>query len=128
MLTDANLMAFLPSDDLDRSRTFFRDVIGLALVEQDPYACVFDANGTQLRINLVAPFQRPPHTVLGWVVPDIAAATEALGARGVRFERYDGMAQDDSGVWTTPNGDRVAWFKDPDGNTLSLTQSAPGTD
>lgn len=128
MLTGAHLMAFLASDDLDRSRLFFSDVIGLALVEEDPYACVFDANGTRLRINLVAPFQRPPHTVLGWAVPDIAAATEALGARGVRFERFDGMAQDESGVWTAPSGDRVAWFKDPDGNTLSLTQSAPGTD
>ncbi|MEO8692699.1 MAG: VOC family protein [Acidimicrobiales bacterium] len=127
-LSSAELMAFLPSDDLDRSRIFFRDVIGLALVEQDPYACVFDANGTRLRINLVAPFSRPPHTVLGWSVRDIAAATGDLSARGVHFERYDGMAQDDSGVWTAPSGDRVAWFKDPDGNTLSLTQRAAGAD
>jgi catechol 2,3-dioxygenase-like lactoylglutathione lyase family enzyme len=128
MLSRADLMAFLPSDDLDRARTFFTEVIGLPLVEHDPYACVFDANGTQLRVTLVEPFTRAPHTVLGWLVPDIAAATRALASRGLHFERYKGMGQDSSGVWTAPSGDLVAWFKDPDGNTLSLTQSAAGAE
>ena len=123
MLSNAHLVAFLPTDDLDRARQFFTDVIGLSLVEDTPFASVFDANGTTLRVTPVAPFTRPPHTVLGWVVADIAAETRALAARGVHFERYEGMDQDASGVWTTPGGDRVAWFKDLDGNTLSLTQT-----
>ena len=122
MLSTAHLVAFLPTHDLDRARRFFADVIGLSLVEDTPFASVFDANGTTLRVTPVAPFTRPAHTVLGWVVADIAAETRALAARGVHFERYEGMEQDASGVWTTPGGDRVAWFKDVDGNTLSLTQ------
>jgi catechol 2,3-dioxygenase-like lactoylglutathione lyase family enzyme len=124
MLTSADLMAFLPSDDLARASRFFTEVIGLPLVEETPYACVFEANGTQLRVALVEPFTRPPHTVLGWLVPDIAAMMSALVSRGVQFERYDGMGQDSEGVWIAPSGARVAWFKDPDGNTLSLTQNA----
>lgn len=122
MLSNAELIAFLPTDDLDRARRFFSDVIGLPLVEDTPFACVFDANGTTLRVTPVAPFTRPPHTVLGWVVADIASEARALAGRGVHFERYEGMEQDASGVWTTPGGDHVAWFKDADGNTLSLTQ------
>ena len=126
MLSSADLMAFLPSDDLDRARTFFTEVIGLPLLGHDPYACVFDANGTRLRVSLVEPFVRPPHTVLGWLVPDIAAAMSALASRGLHFVLYEGIGQDSSGVWTAPSGDLVAWFKDPDGNTLSLSQSAAG--
>jgi catechol 2,3-dioxygenase-like lactoylglutathione lyase family enzyme len=128
MLSSAELMAFLPSDDLERARRFFTEVIGLPLVDDNPYACVFDANGTLLRVTLVEQFARPPHTVLGWLVPDIAAATSQLSSRGVQFERYGGMDQDESGVWTAPSGDRVAWFKDPDGNTLSLSQNAAGAE
>jgi hypothetical protein len=67
------------------------------------------------------------HTVLGWEVADIHAKTRELTSRGVRFERYDGLAQDESGIWTTPSGAKVAWFKDPDGNTLSLTQFDPAS-
>src|SRR5260221_5048144 len=118
MLSSADLIAFLPTDDLDRARRFFTEVIGLSLVEDSPFACVFEANGTPLRVTPVAPFTRPPHTVLGWLVSDIAAETRALADRGVRFQRYEGMEQDASGVWTAPDGDRVAWFKDADGNTL----------
>ena len=128
MLSTAELMAFLPSDDLDRARRFFTEVIGLPLVEHDPYACVFDANGTLLRVALVEPFVRPPHTVLGWRVPDIAAAMSALASRGLHFVRYEGIGQNSSGVRTAPSGDLVAWFKDPDGNTLSLSQTAAGAE
>ena len=124
VLSDSDVVAFVPTDDLDRARRFFRDVIGLAIVEDSPYGCVFDANGTALRVTPVTPFARPSHTVLGWLVADIGAVTRALADRGVRFERYDGMEHDAAGVWTTPGGDQVAWFKDPDGNTLSLTQNA----
>jgi hypothetical protein len=65
---------------------------------------------------------RPGYTVLGWRVADIAATARGLAGRGVEFLRHDGMDQDENGAWTTPGGDKVAWFADPDGNVLSLTQ------
>ena len=83
---------------------------------------MFDANGTMLRVAAVAEVSRPGYTVLGWRVADITAAARDLATRGVAFIRYDGMDQDGDGVWTTPGGDKVAWFADPDGNILSLTQ------
>ena len=121
-LAGATMIAFLPTDDLDRSRMFFVDVVGLRLIDEDSFACTYDVGGTRLRVTLVQPFERPPHTVLGWDVAHIGEATAALTARGVRFERYDGITQDDLGIWNAPSGGRVAWFKDPDGNTLSLSQ------
>ena len=85
---------------------------------------MLDAHGTMLRVTAVAEVARPGYTVLGWRVTDIGATIADLRSRGVVFARYDGMDQDDQGVWTTPNGDRIAWFTDPDGNVLSLTQFA----
>jgi catechol 2,3-dioxygenase-like lactoylglutathione lyase family enzyme len=122
MLTESELIAFVSTTDLPRARAFYSDVLGLRLVETNPYACVMEANGTMLRITAVAELAPPPQTVLGWRVTDIAATIHTLAARGVVFTRYDGMDQDDAGVWTTPAGDKVAWFADPDQNTLSLTQ------
>ncbi len=122
MLSTSDLIAFVAASDLARSRAFYENTLGLALVEQTAFACVFDAHGTQLRVTAVAEVARPGCTVLGWQVTDIAATIDVLLSRGVRFARFDGMEQDDRGVWTTPNGDRVAWFTDPDGNVLSLTQ------
>ncbi|PZS18540.1 MAG: glyoxalase [Pseudonocardiales bacterium] len=122
MLTGSELVAFAASTDLARAREFYGDVLGLDVVEQSPFACVFDANGTMLRVTAVAELRPAPHTVLGWRVVDVAASIGALAARGVVFTRYDAMDQDERGVWTTPGGDKVAWFADPDGNTLSLTQ------
>jgi catechol 2,3-dioxygenase-like lactoylglutathione lyase family enzyme len=122
MLTELDLIAFVSTTDLARARIFYADVLGLRFVEESPYACVFDANGTMLRITAVAELAPPPQTVLGWRVTDIAATISALTARGVAFTRYDGMDQDETGIWTTPAGDTVAWFADPDQNTLSLTQ------
>jgi catechol 2,3-dioxygenase-like lactoylglutathione lyase family enzyme len=121
-LSGAALVGFLPTDDLERARRFFVEVVGLVLVEHDEFACIFDANGTELRVTLVQPFARPPHTVLGWRVTDIVATVNALTARGVRFERHQGLRQDERAIWDAPSGYRVAWFKDPDGNTLSLSQ------
>lgn len=123
---DGALVGFLPSNDLERARHFFVEVIGLTLVEHDEFACVFDANGTELRVTLVQPFARPPHTVLGWRVADIVATVRALAAGGVHFDRHEGLAQDEWGIWDAPSGYRVAWFKDPDGNTLSLSQPLAG--
>lgn len=97
-------------------------MLGLTLVEQNPYACVFDAHGTMLRVTAVAAVAPTSYTVLGWRVRDIAATTRGLAQRGVTFARYPGMNQDDAGVWTAPGGDKIAWFADPDGNTLSLTE------
>ena len=97
---------------------------GLRLVEQNQFACVFDANGTMLRVTAVGEVARPGYTVLGWRVADIEQVMTAMIDAGVEFTRYDGMDQDASGVWTAPGGDKIAWFSDPDGNNLSLTQFA----
>jgi predicted enzyme related to lactoylglutathione lyase len=91
------------------------------VVEETPFALVLDAGGTMLRVTPVPEFVAQPFTIAGWAVPDIDAAVRVLAGSGVEFSRYDGLAQDELGVWTSPNGGRVAWFKDPDGNTLSLT-------
>lgn len=122
MLDSSDLIAFVATTDMARARTFYGRVLGLHAVEQSDFACVFDANGTMLRVTAVAEVSDAGYTVLGWRVADVAATVQALTARGVTFERYDGVEQDALGVWTTPGGDRVAWFTDPDGNTLSLTQ------
>ena len=122
MLDTADLVAFAATTDLDRARAFYEQVLGLAVTEQTDLACVFDANGTMLRVTAVPEVARPGYTVLGWRVADIAAAARDLSAKGVTFLRFDGMDQDADGVWTSPGGGRVAWFADPDGNTLSLTQ------
>jgi len=122
MLDTADLVAFAATTDLVRARVFYEQVLGLPVTEQTDLACVFDANGTMLRVTAVPEVARAGYTVLGWRVADIAAAARELSARGVRFLRFDGMDQDPDGVWTSPGGGRIAWFADPDGNTLSLTQ------
>jgi catechol 2,3-dioxygenase-like lactoylglutathione lyase family enzyme len=122
MLDAAAIVAFVATSDVPRAKAFYAEVLGLELVHEDGYALVFDAHGTMLRVTQVHEVTIAPYTVLGWAVPDAAAAVAALGERGVQFERYDGIEQDDQGIWTTPGGERVAWFKDPDGNTLSVSQ------
>ena len=115
-------MAFSATVDGARARAFYGDTLGLRLVDDEPYALVFDAAGVMLRVQKVAGLTPPGHTVLGWQVPDIRAAVRDLGARGVKFEQFGLASQDSLGVWTSPGGALVAWFKDPDGNILSLTQ------
>ncbi len=114
--------AFAAVLDRDRARAFYRDTLGLPLTSEDDFALVFDAGGTTLRVSPVQEMTPAKYTVLGWEVPDIVTAVEALGARGVTFERYGFIPQDDLGIWTAPGGTRVAWFKDPSGNVLSLAQ------
>ncbi len=127
MLRDCELVAFVATTDVVRARTFFTDVVGLSVLEDTPFACVLDAHGTTLRVTPVESIAPARYTVLGWTVPDMAAAVRDLAERGVSFERFDGLEQDELGVWTTPGGDQVAWFKDPDGNILSLSHHAkPG--
>ncbi len=124
MLESSDLIAFASATDLARARRFYEDVLGLRLIEENDYACVFDAHATMLRVTAVSEVAQPGYTVLGWGVHDLGATMVQLLANGVSFTRYDGMGQDAEGVWTTPNGDKIAWFTDPDGNTLSLTQFA----
>jgi len=122
MLESCDLVAFVGAADLDRARAFYEGVLGLPVTERTDFACVFDSGGTMLRVTAVPAVAQPGYTVLGWRVPDITAVVRELTGRGVTVLRFDGMAQDEDGIWTTPGGDRVAWFADPDGNTLSLTQ------
>jgi catechol 2,3-dioxygenase-like lactoylglutathione lyase family enzyme len=122
MLGTSQIVAFAAASDLDRARSFYQGTLGLRLIEQNQFACVFDAHGTMLRVTAVPQVAHPGYTVLGWRVDDIARVVSELSAAGVVFTRYDGMDQDDDGIWTTPGGERVAWFADPDGNNLSLTQ------
>jgi catechol 2,3-dioxygenase-like lactoylglutathione lyase family enzyme len=119
MFAAGQLVSFLATTDLDRSRAFF-ERLGLTCVESSPYANVFDSAGSPLRVTLVEAHDPPPFTVLGWEVTDLDAALSGLSAAGVERTVYDGMGQDDRGVWTAPSGAEIAWFKDPDGNTLSI--------
>lgn len=122
MLESGSVVAFIAATDLDRARLFYEQRLGLPVTKQTDFARVFDANGTMLRVTAVPGVTHAAYTVLGWRVTDIAATIQELTSQGVVFTRYDGMEQDEIGVWTTPGGDKVAWFSDPDGNVLSLTQ------
>ncbi|HEY6139734.1 MAG TPA: VOC family protein [Thermoanaerobaculia bacterium] len=115
------IVAFVPTTDYDKARAFYEGALGLRFVSNDGFAMVLDANGIMIRVVKVE-FTPWPWTILGWEVPDIASAAEALCGRGVKFEIYGFPGQDKNGIWTAPSGDKVAWFKDPDGNTLSISQ------
>jgi catechol 2,3-dioxygenase-like lactoylglutathione lyase family enzyme len=120
VLSAAPPIAFLATTDPARARAFYEGKLGLRLVAEDAFALVFDLHGTMLRITRVESFQAQPFTVLGWRVEDLDAAVRELTKLGIRFERYPALEQDAYGIWTSPSGARIAWFKDPDGNVLSL--------
>jgi catechol 2,3-dioxygenase-like lactoylglutathione lyase family enzyme len=122
MLDTLDMVTFIPTTDYDRARPFYETVLGLRFVKDDGFAVVFDANRITIRVVKVPDFKPVPYTILGWEVPDIHDAIRFLESRGVKFERYGFFEQDELGVWTAPSGDQVAWFKDPDGNTLSVSQ------
>jgi catechol 2,3-dioxygenase-like lactoylglutathione lyase family enzyme len=123
MLSNQSIMAFVPVTDAGRARPFYEKKLGLKVVTEDPYGVMFDANGVRLRLSVVGGELKPaPYTILGWSVTDIRAMIPALESKGVVFERYDFIEQDDLGIWKAPDGAQIAWFKDPDGNTLSLAQ------
>ena len=123
LLDSASIMAFSATADADRAKVFYRDQLGLRLVSDEPYALVFEAGGTMLRVQRVKEVRVAQYTALGWQVPDIAAKVEELEKAGVKFEHYGMPGQDEKGIWTPPGSTaKVAWFKDPDGNILSLTQ------
>jgi catechol 2,3-dioxygenase-like lactoylglutathione lyase family enzyme len=122
MLESARAVAFVSATDLGRARDFYEGVLGLPAEGVTDFACVFRAAGVRLRVTLVGELSPQPFTVFGWEVGAIHQTIAGLAGRGVEFLRYEGMGQDPAGVWTTPGGDQVAWFRDPDGNVLSLTQ------
>jgi len=132
MLGNQKIVAFVAVRDRDAARKFYRDTLGLRLMGEDQFGMVFDANGTTVRVSPVPDWTPPQFTVLGWEVEDIAASVKALAGAGIEFQRYPWMkGQDELGIWTSPSGPdiaavhagaRVAWFKDPDGNVLSVSQ------
>lgn len=126
ILGNSKLVAFAPTVNPAKARAFYEGVLGLTLVEdQAPFALVFDANGIMLRVTSVRELTPQVFTVLGWDVEDIEATIDKLTAAGVEFLRFTGMNDTEPrGIWTSPNGARIAWFKDPDGNALSVTQFA----
>jgi catechol 2,3-dioxygenase-like lactoylglutathione lyase family enzyme len=118
-------IGFIPTKDAEAARPFYADTLGLKLISQDQFALVFQvgpAPGTMLRIVCAGDPTPAPFTIYGWEVDDIHATIAELSAKGVEFLRYGYFEQDEAGVWLAPGGSSVAWFKDPDGNTLSISQ------
>jgi len=123
MLTDAPPVCFILTADMAAARGFYTDTLGLAETGEDPFAISYDLAGTMLRLTQVDGHQPGPHTVLGWMVSDIEGTIDALAAKGVTFAIYEGFGQDARGIWSDPgSGTRIAWFHDPEGNNLSITQ------
>jgi catechol 2,3-dioxygenase-like lactoylglutathione lyase family enzyme len=125
MLGTADIVAFVPTKNPDKARQFYEKTLGLKFIADDKFALVFESKGVMIRVVDISGFpdyKPPPFTVLGWGVDDIGKTVSGLQKKGVKFERYTGLEQDRLGVWTAPGNAKVAWFKDPDGNTLSLSQ------
>ncbi len=121
MLGSIDIVAFVPTKDTEKARAFYEGVLGLRFVKDDGFAMVLDANGIKVRVAK-AQFTPAPFTILGWQVPEIEKMVEGLQTKGVKFERFGFFEQDQLGIWTAPSGDKVAWFKDSDGNILSVSQ------
>jgi len=120
----AKTMAFIVTRDREKAKAFYAGQLGFKLVHEDPFAAVYDLNGTMLRVSTVENHVAQPHTVLGWEVADIAQTALALRDQGIAFTIYEGFEQDELGIWSAPgSASKVAWFTDPDGNLLSLAQS-----
>lgn len=122
MLNTAKLVAFAPIRDSQPSRAFYEGILGLQFVSDDPFALVMNSNGTILRLSKGANFTPAEFTVLGWGVSVIEEAVTGLQKKSVVFEKFPGLGQNELGIWTAPGGAKVAWFKDPDGNILSVSQ------
>ena len=119
--------AFVTIVDVERAKHFYRDTLGLTLVsEEPPFALVFDANGTMVRLGMAKKLPEAHGTVLGWQVPEIEPAVQELIGCGIFFERFEGLTQDAKGIWASPMGAKIAWFRDPDGNILSISEH-PGS-
>lgn len=122
MLGTTNIVAFVPTKDSNKARAFYEGVLGLRFIKDDGFAMVLDANGIMVRVAKMQEFTPAQYTILGWQVSEIENVARALQTKGVHFEIFGFFKQDELGIWTAPTGDKVAWFKDPDGNTLSISQ------
>ncbi len=122
MLSSEKLVAFVPTRDQKQARAFYEGVLGLTFVSEDSFALVLDANGTKIRIANAPEFKPAQFTILGWMVSDIETTVTELQTKGIAFEKFGLNGQDERGIWSAPGGDKVAWFKDPDGNILSVSQ------
>ena len=122
MLGATNIVAFVPTRDSGKARSFYEGVLGLRFVKDDGFALVLDANGIMIRVAKAPEFKPAPFTILGWQVSGIEKVVAALQEKGVHLEIFGFLEQDKLGIWTAPSGDKVAWFKDPDGNVLSVSQ------
>ena len=125
MLGSMEIIAFVPTRNREKAREFFETTLGLRFISDDQFALVFDANGVMVRVvdvSGVVDYKPAPFTILGWSVSDVRKTVKGLQKKGVEFERYPGMEQDLLGIWSSPSGAKVAWFTDPDGNVLSLTE------
>jgi catechol 2,3-dioxygenase-like lactoylglutathione lyase family enzyme len=123
----STMVGFLVTTNPDAARRFYTETLGFRFITEDHFALAFDASGAMLRIGKAQKFTPAPNTVLGWDVQDITATVSELTKKGVAFERYPQMQGDDLGIFTFPNGDKVAWFKDPEGNVLSISQHVVGS-
>jgi catechol 2,3-dioxygenase-like lactoylglutathione lyase family enzyme len=122
-LASMDVVAFVPISNVNAAKEFYGGTLGLKLLHEElPFALVFDANGILLRLAITPEHKPARGTVLGWRVPDIEAAVKGLAQAGIRFERYEFLQQNEAGIWTTPTGARVAWFQDPEGNLLSISE------
>jgi catechol 2,3-dioxygenase-like lactoylglutathione lyase family enzyme len=122
MLSSEKLVAFVPTRDQKQARAFYEGVLGLTFISEDSFALVLDANGTKIRIANAPEFKPAQFTILGWMVSDIEITVTELQTKGIVFEKFGLNGQDERGIWSAPGGDKVAWFKDPDGNILSVSQ------
>lgn len=127
MLRQGRVTGFIPTKSFGVAKAFYGETLGLKLIAEEPYALVFECGGTRIRVVEVKAYVPFAFTLLGWEVDDLERTVTALAKGGVAFERYPWMEQDSLGIWTAPNGAQVAWFKDPDGNVLSLACHARET-
>jgi len=121
MLSLHRIKAFVSTTNPDKAREFYKDKLGLKLLSEDSFGMEFEAAGAHIRISVVEKLIPQPFTVLGWDTDDIISTISMMSEKGISFERYTFIEQDDSGIWTSPGGTRVAWFRDPDGNILSIS-------
>ena len=122
MLTANKVIGFVPTQDSAKAREFYEGKLGFQFVSHDPFALVMRSGETMIRVSKAKDFTPAPYTILGWEVKDIEAVVRWLTSRGVAFEKYPFVLDQELGIWNAPSGDKVAWFKDPDGNVLSVSQ------
>jgi predicted enzyme related to lactoylglutathione lyase len=123
MLTDKKVKAFVATSDSKEAKKFYNITLGFTLISEDPYGLEFEMNNALLRINTVPDHQPQKYTVMGWIVPDVNEAIKSLKKKGVIFEKFEFMEQDEANIWAAPDGTKIAWFKDPSGNLLSINDN-----